>query len=304
MNTLTSSTPSCWSWSSAAGGLANSWDCASKIVSSCWVLGGVALAGALLLPPHPSINTATAATRTAPPTTASASVLRENRVKLDAKVRVQGFGRSAAKVSRPRTISAGSGSRMRADACPGPLGLRSRGPDLQGAEGSKQSGRGVASRRPGGDRGVAPVRHAGLPELLVRRGAGCSRAPPVVRLNALVDGWPRDQSAAVLRARLGVGAGVRDWGNRAPLAVGAGRNGGDPDRLPVRSRARLTPRRPRRGGSHRAQPVHDLVLAGGAGVHAARGHVRMLAAVLRPGLARTVGPERRAVGVVLFARGA
>ena len=36
---------------------------------------------------------------------------------------------------------------MRADACPGPLGRRSGGPDLQGAEGSKQTGRSMAPRR-------------------------------------------------------------------------------------------------------------------------------------------------------------
>ena len=50
------------------------------------------------------------------------------------------------------------------------------------------------------------------------------------------------------------------------------------------------------GRARGAQPVHDLVLPGGPGVHAAGRALRRLAAVLRAGLARAVDAEHRAVG--------
>ena len=70
-------------------------------------------------------------------------------------------------------ISAQSRSTMRADACPGPLGRRSGGPDLQGAEGSKHFGRGMAPRRPdrGSGRGCDSPRWA-------RRATGSTRPRP------------------------------------------------------------------------------------------------------------------------------
>ena len=201
-------------------------------------------------------------------------------------------------------ISAQSRSTMRADARPGPLGRRSGGPDLQGAEGSKQFGRGLAPRRRDGGRGVAPFRVAGRAELLVRRGSGRPRAAPVVRFDGQLDGRPRDQSTAVLRPRVAVGARVRDRRSRAAVVVGAHRNRRDPGRLPVRPRARLAPRRLGRCRIRGAQPVHDLVLARGQGVHAAGRSVRPLGPVFREGVARPLGKEPRVVGGVLRARGA
>ncbi len=55
-----------------------------------------------------------------------------------------------------------------------------------------------------------------------------------------------------------------------------------PAHLPVRARARLAASGAGGGRVHGRQPVHDLVLAGGARVHAADGAVRRVAAVLRP----------------------
>ncbi len=177
------------------------------------------------------------------------------------------------------------------------------------------TGRPDASRELGGPRALDPrcsgarrsfasLRHAHFAELLVRRGPSRPRAPSLARRDAALDDRARDQPAAVLRARLGVGQGVRQRRSRPALAVCARRLRCDPDRLPVWSRARLAPGRPRRGGAGGGEPVHDLVLAGSTRVHAPGRPVRPVADVLRAGAARTVSAPARLVGARRGARGA
>ena len=62
-------------------------------------------------------------------------------------------------------------------------------------------------------------------------------------------------------------------------------------------------RRRRLRGARHVQPVPDLVLAGGARLHAARGAVRCVVPVLRPRARRPERPQSRLVGTVVVARG-
>ena len=193
---------------------------------------------------------------------------------------------------------------MRADARPGPLGRRNGGPDLQGAEGSKRVSRNLAA---GGDCrgwGGAPVCHAGRPELLVRRGSGRPRGEHVTGLDAHLDVRARNQPTSLLPAGMVVGARVRDERGGAAFPVGLGRRRRDRARVPVRPRAGLPSRGPRRRRAGGAQSVHDLVLPGGPRVHAAGCAVRGLAAVLCARLARSDPRKHRRLGRVLGAGGA
>src|SRR5207237_10852129 len=93
----------------------------------------------------------------------------------------------------------------------------------------------------------------------------------------------RSESAAVLRARVGVGEGVRDGRGWPAFALGARGGGRRPRPVLRRPRARLASGGDPRGAAWRTQPVSDLVLAGGAGVHAVRVPVRPVVAVLLQG---------------------
>ena len=76
-------------------------------------------------------------------------------------------------------------------------------------------------------------------------------------------------AAALLRAGLGLDPADRDRRVRPALALGAGRGGDRPGRLPARRGAARPPRRDRRRGARRGQPDAALVLAGGARLRAA-----------------------------------
>src|SRR5207302_880034 len=85
--------------------------------------------------------------------------------------------------------------------------------------------------------------------------------------------------AALLRAGLAVDEGVRQRRGGHPVAVGAARHRDDPCRVVGRAGARIAGggaggRRARSG-----QPVHGLVLAGGARVRAAGAAVRWIAQI-------------------------
>ena len=103
-------------------------------------------------------------------------------------------------------------------------------------------------------------------------------------------GFSRVGAAALLRAGLALDPGDRQRRVGAALALGGRRGRDDPGRLLHRPRTARRARRRHRGGAGRRQPDAALVLAGGAGLRAARALLRALAALLRAGAAG--GPQR------------
>src|SRR5207248_5160775 len=120
---------------------------------------------------------------------------------------------------------------------------------------------------PGGRR--RPCRRAAAvadrtPELLARRDLHRRDRPPRLRRDA-PRGPPHGvHSAALLRGRLALGAGVRLARDGAQVALGPVRGGERSGGLRGGARAVLASRGPARRSSLRGQPVLRLVLAGGA----------------------------------------
>ena len=115
--------------------------------------------------------------------------------------------------------------------------------------------------------------------------------PGELRAHAAPGQGQRVQPAALLRARLGLGEGLRHGGDRAALALGAVRRRDRPRRLPDRPRAGEPAHGADRGGDRRRQPDADLVLAGGTLLRGA-GLLRRA----RPALLRTRAAHARGAG--------
>ena len=156
----------------------------------------------------------------------------------------------------------------------------------------------MVARRADTRRRRAALLHARPAELLARR-SGDRR--PRARARARRDARPRPEQrgdpAALLRAGLAVDEGVRQRRGGHPVAVGAVRHRDHPGRVVGRASARVAGggaggRRARSG-----QPLHGLVLAGGARVRAAGAAVRGIARVLRRGHAPAGRPLARVVGL-------
>ena len=149
------------------------------------------------------------------------------------------------------------------------------------------------------DRRRAAVRHALQPELLARRSHDGARDAPVASARCCTRSTstrPRRRCTSSSRgcgrrcsapARRGCARCRRCSGPLAiPIAYVCGRE--------LVSRGGWAGRR----GAGRAQPVHDLVLAGGQVLHAVHGPVRAVVLVLRPLAARPVAPQPGLVGGV------